>query len=203
MIDWITQWYNVMYLFPLCVGFGMVGLSAIGFTQDSLDVDGDGIADIPFLLPFPFLGKLPISILIQVYSISLGISGLLFNAIAHDLIAAWDVYTVPLTLPLALFVSALLTWYVATVIVLNAPQDKATARRSGEFVGSLGVAVTSITSIVGQVRVKSEDNTTPDFILNAYQDSKDSEPILRGAEVYLVGYDKTRNLYLVTQNPTQ
>lgn len=209
MLEWLAHWHNWPFLVALMVGMGLVGLTLLGFSKDfdhGVDLNGDGVPDVSkpdmeqgHLGVFAVLGvgKVPLSILIEVLLISFGLSGLLVNAVAHDLLSDWGVLAFPVALVAGVMGSMFTTRVVAQVISKFAPADVPTSRRPGEFVGSGGTAASLITAVIGQVRVVPNEKTQPEALLNVCLDPEWKDNIQRGTEVYLSGYDPERSLYLV------
>ena len=212
MLAWLSQWNNWPFLLSLLVGMGLVGLTLLGFSKDvdhGVDLDHDGVPDVQkpegdqFLNWFSVLGvgKVPVSVLLEVLLVSFGLIGLLVNAVANDLLASWGTLLFPVAFVGALVGSAVATRMVADLIAKFAPADAPTSRRPGEFAGSIGTAITLITSTIGQVRVVSPD--APDAYLNVCLDPTLENPcIVRGTEVYLVSYDPAKSLYRVRPTST-
>lgn len=212
MLTWLAHWNNWPFVITLLVGMGLVTMTLFGFSKDldhGVDLDHDGIPDASkpdsesFATRFAVLGvgKVPVSVLLEVFLVSFGLTGLLVNAVARDLLADWGVLAFPVSVVLAFVGSAFATRGTANIISKYAPADVPTSRRVGEFAGTTGFAATLITNIIGQVRVESSGPNEPDALLNACLDPALETPIERGTEVYIVSYDPDKNLYRVRPLP--
>lgn len=202
MLSWLAQWNNWPFLLALLVGMGLVTLTFLGFSKDAdhgVDVDKPDLDAHPTsVLGFIGVGKIPLSILIEVLLVSFGLVGLLVNAVAQDVLGRFGGIMFPVSIGLAVVGSMAATRAVASLISRYAPPDGPTARRPGEFVGSVGVAASLVSRTIGQVRVSSLDKNTPAALLNAQVDPEWTiDEIARGTEVMLVGYDFGRSLYRV------
>jgi hypothetical protein len=205
MLNWIAHWNNWPFVLSLLVGMGLVLMTLFGFSKDldhGIDTDAPDIAkpeSESFALRFAILGvgKVPVSVILEVFLVSFGLIGLLTNAVARDILADWGVLAFPVSLALALVGSVFVTRGTANIISKYAPADAPTSRRIGEFAGTTGFAATLITNIIGQVRVESDGPNEPDALVNACLDSTLETPIERGTEVYIVSYDPDKSLYRV------
>lgn len=203
MLDWLAHWNNWPFLLSLMIGVGLVLLTLLGFSKEAdhgvdADHDFDHDAGHASYLGFIGVGKVPLSILIEVLFVSFGLTGLLVNAVARDLLGGAGVLVFPVSFFAALVGAVFATKGVAAVITRYAPADGPTSRRAGEFVGSTATAASLITRAIGQVRVERTGATDPAALLNAQLDPEwDQLEIQRGTEVLLVGYDRERRLYRV------
>lgn len=233
--NWLGHWHNWPFVISLFVGLGFVFATLLGLAKDAdhgIDIDGDGSPDIhaPDIAKPEFgkpelgkggldvfglagVGKMPLSVVLKVFLLSFGSIGLLVNAVGRDLLSDWGVVVFPVSLVAAFVGSVVSTRGVAEVIAKFAPPDMPTSRKAGEFVGSVGVAASLISSSIGQVRVAPPEPESPEALLNACVDPEwvrlhldrqkdanqpyDPVTIPREAEVVLIGYDSTRHLYLV------
>lgn len=208
MLAWLVGWWNWPFIVSFLVGMGLVvatifggghsdhdsGLEAHG-AHLSHEHDVDGHYGLRFLALFG-VGKAPSSVLLEVLLVSFGVIGLLVNAVTRDLFAAWGQLAFPLALVLAIAGSLAATRAVANVIGKVLPAD-AVARKSGEFTGATGIAATSISHAIGQVKVSPNGKPSPDALLNVCADPTWPTEIARGTEVHLVAYDAGKNLYIV------
>lgn len=213
MLAWLIGWWNWPFIVSFLVGMGLVGATVFGgghgdhdgAIDGGHDVGGDlthgdlphgdsGHTTLSVLAVFG-VGKAPSSVLLEVLLVSFGIIGLLINAVGRDLFATWGQLLFPVALVLATVGSLAATRAVADLIGKVVPAD-AVARKSGEFTGSTGVAATSITHAIGQVKV-SPRAKSPDALLNVCADPTWPTEIERGTEVHLVAYDAGKNLYIV------
>ncbi len=210
MLAWLIGWWNWPFIVTFLVGMGLVGATVFGGGHTDhdggIDAGGDlthgdlphgdsGHSSLSVLAVFG-VGKAPSSVLLEVLLVSFGIIGLLVNAVGRDLFAAWGQLLFPVALVLATVGSLAATRAVADLIGKVVPAD-AVARKSGEFTGSTGIAATSITHAIGQVKVSPNGAQSPDALLNVCADPTWPTEIERGTEVHLVAYDAGKNLYIV------
>ena len=205
MLAWLIGWWNWPFLVSFLIGMGLVGATVFGGHGDhdagghdlSHGHDGpDSGASTMTLLAMFGVGKAPSSVLLEVLFVSFGVIGLLVNAVARDLFANWVSYVFPAALVFATAGALVTTRTVANVIGKVVPAD-AVARKSGEFTGATGVAATSISHAIGQVKVSPKGPQSPDALLNVCADPTWPTEIARGTEVHLVAYDSEKNLYIV------
>ena len=212
MLEWLAHWNNWPFLLSLLVGLGMVTMTVMGFSKDmdhGVDVDGDGIPDVVkpdldqsnpiHLTLFAFLGvgKVPLSVLIEVLLVSFGLCGLMVNAMARDLLSDWGVLAFPVALLVAILGSVLATKATAGTITKFAPNEAVTARRAGEFVNETGLTMSLVTHHIGQVQVTLPEKNAPSPLLNVCVDPEWTGDLQRGTEVLLTSYDTTRHVYRV------
>lgn len=216
MIEWLSAWYNWLFLLSFLVGSGLVALTLLGGGKDvegGVDLEGhlhlgkdmdlakemgkDAHHPIFGVLAFLGVGKAPLTILLEVFLLSFGLLGLLVNAVGRDLLGGWGGALFPAALVVAGLGASAITRGVAYLFNRIAPGDGPTSRRSGEFIRQTGTTISSITHIIGQVRVDVEEKNAPSAIVNACVDPEYGRDIPRGEEVLLTGYDPARMLYLV------
>jgi len=200
MLDWFGQWHNWPFLLSLFVGMGLVALSFVGHGKDA-DTTALAKPDGLHLAPFVWLGagKVPISVLLEVLLVSFGLTGLLLNALTHDLLPQVGAWLFPLSLTGAVLMGGVTTRLLADTLARFAPGDAGSAQQAGEWVGAIGVAVSRVTRSIGQVRVPSPDSR-PDALVNACVDPEFDDEIPRDTEVYLVRYAES-GLYHVRPLP--
>lgn len=192
-MDWLSYWPNLVFVFVQMVAGGLACMALFGVDGDH---DGDFDTDSP-LFSILGSGKIPFSIALLTLMFSFGCIGLLLNAVADALFGHTVVALLfPITLAIGAFASIGITMGLASIIAKYAPTDAPTSRSPGEFVGCTGVAITSITHTIGQIKVTPE-NGGPAVILNGCLSQDRSPLIQRDTEVFLAAYDGNRNLYLV------
>lgn len=228
MIEWLAGWYNWPFLFPLAIGvlFILIDLTIGSISEmlgidGSFDVNGDGIPDINVDVdgdldggidadgdghgfhPGQWLGmgKVPLSILIEVFCITWGLTGLIVNGIANDIIpGSWGS---PLAFLPALFAAFVVAPFATRTIAgwINhfAPQDSTTSKRPQDFVGQTGTAASVITPFIGQVTLPAS-GTLPETTLPARHASGDAD-LPRGCQVIIIGYEANRRIYNVEPLP--
>ena len=209
-IEWLSAWYNWPFIFTFLIGILFVGITLLGVDHDTsggIDLNGDGAPDIQIgkdfgkggfhwgWLAWLGVGKAPVTVLLEVMLITFGMSGLLVNAIAMDMVGDLSGIAFPISLIIATISAVKATKGTASLFGRYAPPDAPTSRKSGDFLGCVGVTATSVTRNIGQVRVKLTSNE-PEAILNACIDPKSTNTdIQRGINVLIVGYDSNRRVY--------
>jgi len=142
------------------------------------------------------LGKVPISVLLEVMLLTFGSTGLIVNAIAGDLLPAWGSYfSFPIALVCAIFVAPVVTKMVGSTIARVVPADATTSRKATEFLNETGVTASTVTTLAGQVKLSATDKHPPTIINVRLKDG--GEPLARDVEVLLIEYDAEKNTYLV------
>lgn len=149
------------------------------------------------LLGWLGVGKVPLSVLLEVLLFTFGFTGLLLNALAKDLLGTAAAIVFPVTLIVAALTAMVACRAAAAVIARVAPGEHETALRSGVFIGQVGVTASSITTAIGQVTVERDD--APPALLNVCLADPEESEIPRGARVQLVEYDARRSVYRVRQ----
>lgn len=202
-LDWLSTGGNGLFLLALIVGWGLTLLTLVGAGQTTdvgVDIDGDGIPDVPPFLGLFGAGRVPVSTLLTCLLVCFGSFGLVANALLQDLLpqipALW---VFPLVVTFAGGGSIGITRALAVLIQRFAPPDSPSPMAPGALTGSVGIAVTSVTRSIGQVR--AELNTGTHFlpvIANCRLSSKAAEDsVPRGTELFIETYDTTTRIYEV------
>lgn len=200
MYTWLIHWTNWAFIISFLVGMGLATLTVLGFSKDGdhdFDVSKPEADTYMNTLSALGMGKIPVSVLLEVLFVGFGLIGLVLSALMHDLFGSWGLYLFPFTLVVAAAGSAVTTRLTADLVNHFAPAGGTTSRRMGEFAGSTGRSVTQITHTIGQIRVEVEGRFTADALLNACVDPEFEGVIPRDTDVYVVSYDPTRCLYRV------
>lgn len=219
MTEWLAGWYNWPFLVPLLMGLFFILIDLfVGSVTDflgldgSFDIDGDGDVDIDLsqgegdghgfsLLQWLGMGKVPISILIEVLFITWGSTGLFINAVGNDIISGWgSILTFVPALVGASIVAPFLTRMVATTITRFVPPDSTTSRSAHDFIGDLGVATSPVSSSVGQVRLPQQGGRPETNLVVKL--AVEGETLPSGSQVLIVGYDTARHMHLVESAPS-
>lgn len=220
MIEWLSGWWNWPFLFFLALGVIFIladlllgGLSHLGLDADmdvdaDADVDVDADADVDasvghshgvFLsgLLWLGLGRVPLTILLEVLCITFGVLGLLVNALWSEVSPNFLIWV---SFPLALifaFVGALfLTKWSALTIASFLPGEGTISRRAGGFVGEPGVVISTVTNSSGQVRIQGTGRI-PDTVISVKCDATAPSTIPPGRQVVVMGYLEATNTYTV------
>lgn len=219
-VQWLAGWTNWIFLVPLTTGMLFVLAEvALGSLSDfvsvdvdidvdvdadvdvDVDVDADADADVGEigLLGWLGVGKVPITLLGEIFALSFGALGLLINAIVFELGLPNGVF-----FPVSLFVAGagavLSTRLLGGIVSELMPADATTTRTATEFVGSVGTAASRIDGRTGQVRIDASEGR-PMTVLNTRSIESTETPIPRGTRVLVVRYDADDRVYAVRPIP--
>ena len=207
MVDmvWLQGWYNWPFLFLMAAAviFILIDLIVGGFSEilgDLSGLDGDMDADGDINHGFFMwlgLGKVPISVLMEVLFITFGSIGLLINVVWSEISgpSTWWL-SFPFAFVAACVGSAFITKFVGEKIAKATPTDSTISRRAGGFLRELGTVTVTVTATSGQVRIDGTGNV-PDVTLNVRRADTVSENIQRGTPVVVVDYTEATNIYYV------
>ncbi len=211
-VFWLSSWYNLVFLLPLITGFLFVtvDLAMGGLVDADLDLDVDADADVDVdvdvesdadisgavLLSWLGVGKVPITLLLEVMAISFGGVGLLANGVARDLVGRPE-WTFPLALVAAAVGAVLVARWVGVTLARWMPNGASTSLKPADFVGQIGTAASRVSQTIGQVRLAGS-TTRPMTLLNARCADAAGADIPRGMAVLVVGYDADKNVYAVS-----
>jgi hypothetical protein len=218
IITWLSGWYNWPFLLPLAVGLIFILLDLVlGGVSDMFGLDADADVDVNtdldmdaggpdgvaahvgaavMSLTWLGLGKVPLSVLLEMLLISFGITGLLVNALGADIIGS-STLTFPFAVVGGFIVAPPFTKLFGGLFAKAVPADATTSRKPSEFVGEVGTASSKLTHNIGQVRLEATDDH-PQTTLTARLHPKVPGDLPRDSEVLLVGHDADKNIYLVT-----
>jgi len=146
------------------------------------------------------LGKVPISVLLEVMFIVFGVVGLVVNAVASDALPIPAGFVFPIALVAASVAAPVVTRAVGGFIASVVPADATTSRKPSDFQGEVGVTASVVTARIGQVRIEASA-THPATVLTARCDASVQGDLPRGQEVLVVGYDAAKNTYLIAPTP--
>lgn len=214
MIEWLSGWYNWPFLFPLALGLLYIvldtvlgGLSELLGLDGDMDFDGDGDIDgagdldhggaLSGLL-WLGMGKVPLSIILEVLFISFGCIGLLVNALWSEVspdITLW--LSLPAALVLASLGSMTLTHFSASTLARWLPDDSTITRKAGGWKSEVGTVISKVTALAGQIRIEGS-GTTPAVVLNVKKHPSAPDDIPQGTQVVVLEYLEASNCYLVT-----
>ena len=168
MLAWLGAWYNLLPLLLLLLGFGLVlvelvtgGLGDVaGGDVDidadvaldfDLDVDLDVDVDVPevglfgYWLSWLGLGVVPISILVEISTITFGGTVLLVNAIARDFLPWAGGACLLVSAPVGFAVMVVVTHYFGRGLARLLGLDGETAPDAGSYIGQVGTVLTTVT----------------------------------------------------------
>jgi hypothetical protein len=141
------------------------------------------------------VGRVPFSTLWQAFAITFGITGLAFNLLFLTPRGFTAPSTLAATIPVALFISYLLTRTLTRVLggVLASENEEASSRKN--LVGSTGTVISSqVTSEFGEIRVTDNAGRFMHLICRI-REAEQSIP--SGREVVIVDYDaKTGHIFV-------
>jgi len=159
----------------------------IGDLDMDLDVDTDFDFDMPHFLSWLGMGKVPVSILIEMTLFFFGATGLIIMSFASTMLGPAAALGLVVAVPASIAVTVFTTNFLAVQIANVIPQHSTTSKFASEYVGSVGRTLSLVEDSFGQVSVSGA-------VLNA----RTSEgTIARGTEVVLVSYDSGGHFYIV------
>lgn len=202
LIAWLGSWPNPLFLLPLITGLLLILLDTFlgGLGDLDLDVDVDADADLEaggtmgHALSWLGVGRVPVSMLVQLLSLSFGATGLLVSAMASDFTGLPRSVVTLAALAAATLTAVVVTRAVGGFVATHAPGDTTTSRQPSDFVGEVGRSSSRITTAVGQVRLEAAGGHPPTVLSACVAGS----PIPRATPVLITGFDAARNLYTVT-----
>ncbi|MHA2063727.1 MAG: hypothetical protein ACXABY_05010 [Candidatus Thorarchaeota archaeon] len=199
-MTFLSAWYNFIFILPLTIACLLFVVEIVfgGLSDFGIDLDGDMDIDIDFDLDvdadadFHFLawlgvGKVPVSILLELALFFFGGTGLLTMAVANDILG-WGA---AIAFPFALVVSAVAmvvgTRTCGSFLAWMIPSHGTTSNPPQNFVGQVGMSMSRVESGFGQVRLEGT-------LLSA----RTNEGVIpRGTSVVLVNYVKDNNYFIV------
>lgn len=231
LLDWLSHWYNLVFLVPLLFGGGFAiievitgGLGDVFGVEFDFDADIDAGVDLIEIeavaadvsadvkaeveaghlpawavgLSWIGLGRIPLTIVMEVFLMAFGFMGLLFNALATDFVSWAPNITFFAALPIAFFGAAAGTRAVAELLARTVLANATTGTPPGPFVGEVGRVTTRVSAKAGEVRVEPL-NGEPKYVdTRALGDST----FERDAHVILVQFDNARGVYIAEATPT-
>ncbi len=217
-VSWLA-WANVPFLTALAIAVlfaalqasGLLGLLAggdhDGDHDGSTDADTDGDADadadadhdgahdasgfsIAGLLG---VGRVPLTFLLQVFAVVLGVTGLSLHTIVYGvrppptLALLWSA---PVSIALSLTASAIIARFAGKIFSTEGQE----ASRRSQLVGSSGVVISSrVDREFGEVRLSAPGGVTVRVIVT----TEDDKPIAEGRDVVVTEYDRERDRLVV------
>lgn len=208
MIEWLSGWYNWLYLLSVLMCGIFITLNVVIGSLDSLldldvEVDAGDDVDAGWLsgsLYWMGAHSVPTSIIIMSFTMLFGLAGLLINFFS-SFVFGGPFMAIPLLLglPVAFRVAKYTTRAISKLLALIAPEGASSSREAGGFVGEIGTVVRTVTSVSGQIRIPGT-GSSPDHYLNALLDKNDRNGnIATGAEVAVIGHNESTGQYVVTR----
>jgi len=215
MLEFLSAWYNWVFLFPALVAVMMIGVELVfgGLSEMlgiAIDVDLDGVpdldtGDIDFDVPdghgvhLDFLswlgmGKVPITILLEAMCLSFGMTGLIVNSLLVVVGSAVPVLLFPIVVlgsgTIAIFITKFFGGFLSNIV----PSDSTMSKTPSEYIGQVATVVSAINSGVGQVglNVRGIGQVT----LPARKSPHLKEGLPRDTRVVIVGYDQESHIYV-------
>lgn len=216
----LTEWWNLFFIASIGFSAILTSLSMFGVGGDSspnldhdadVDVDADADADhdipshglatiqahnVPLRILHPIftifgVGQMPISLIISTFCLIFGVTGLVSNEIAKQIIPIPQLYFW-LSLIIASVLGTSLTKITAKVFSHLFPKNLERLATAESFLGNLGTAVTEIDNEFGIV--STQDHTGIFHQLKCYTDE---DKIGHDTKIQVIDYDEEKKVYLV------
>ena len=205
LLTWASVPYvvsiGVAVLFAILQATGLLGLLAGGDDHDG-DADGDADGDDAdgdhdhdaqgfSVLADLGVGKVPLSILWQTFAFAFGFAGVAANVFYLSYAHALPLWTLALSLPLALVFGYAVTRQVGRIVarVVADPAQEATSRAG--LVGQTGVVISSkVNAEFGEVRIRDRSGHV---VRVACRVRVDDNIVPEHAEVVVVEYDREKD----------
>lgn len=142
------------------------------------------------------LGKVPLTLLMEVLLLSFGGIGFLLNALLTDLISIGPPLLFVPNLCVSGVGAVLFTRFVGGFIAKHVPADSTMTTKPGGFTGEVGTVSMLTTVYAGQVHLEATEKR-PAVDLNARVDPTAPRELARGVSVLLTYYDPSTNVYLI------
>lgn len=154
---------------------------------------GGGPSPITELMLWLGVGRVPVGLVLMVLLFSWGFVGFITNNILRPVMPReWMVALI--SLPLALFGSAMATRTVTGLIAKYMPLTETSARRHEALLGLVGEAMYAIDRNFGMASVRDK---TAGMMQVPCRVGSDRETIAKGSSVLLVSYDASDRMYTV------
>jgi hypothetical protein len=200
----LILWQNLIFFVPLLAGAlytllltlsgvsDLGGDAADGAAEVDMHADADADADmehgtLAVVLDFFGVGKVPLSILLTSLTLLWGTVGLICNLML-------GLNAVGVSLTVATVVALFGTRTVGRMIARLIPSVESYHATRSELWGETGVALYSVTSQGGTVRLRDRRSNLLDLECRTFPGE---EAIPAGNRVRLEEYDETRDVYLV------
>jgi hypothetical protein len=217
-VDFLLAWYNLIFLIPILVGIvaslalaagfgGEVGEGSAeveageGETDDITDHDGssDGHSDHSMLqqaLSLLGVGKVPLSIVIMLSSLSFGIAGMLSNAVLGGMIGS------PRSIVLVSLVSAFCAMLFITANCAKAmskivPSFETRTVSQRDFLGMQAHLILPASPFTGLAHIRDQHGN-----LHQIRCKTSHGEISDGVDVMVFDYEEQEGVYLVEEIPT-
>ncbi len=208
MNEVLFSWMSLPFAIPFATALLFVGVDmavgGVGFGIDAdidvdvdidididADVDADGEVGIG-VLGWLGVGKLPLSLLVEMMGLAFGAVGLVSLATLAFVLPPWAALAGAVGAGIG--AAPVVTHFMGAIVLRLVPGDETTSIRAHTLVGEIGVAASRIGAHAGQVRIEADGS--PMFLNVRCEDT-----VARGTSVRVVTYDARTNLFTVT--PTQ
>lgn len=208
----IWGWYNLPFSLSLIVCTFLSLLQFIGWVGDEFDLDHDADADgdldhdadadghgffgsFTTLTDFLGVGRVPLTLLLLIFSASFGLVGWLLNMAWLEVAGLPASPLLLIVWPVAFALSLLLTSRLGRGIARLLPPLTTTATSKEELVGRVARVISpQVDDSYGQVRLRDAAGT---LITVFAVTLRDTSPIARDTEVVLLEFDSQRRRYTV------
>jgi len=137
------------------------------------------------------LGVVPISILIEISTITFGGTVLLVNAISRDFLPGAGGACLIVSAPIGFAVMVMVTHYMGRGLARLLGLDGEAAPDAGSYVGQVGTVLTAVTDKIGEVEIRPPEASP--VIVNARRGGPEDIP--RGTQVCLTTFDREARVY--------
>lgn len=195
--------YNTPFFILIATAFVFLGLQFIGGDHDvdgDFDLDGDldapgGLGDI---LGFINIGRVPLSLVLMLFSFCWGALGLLYNSFWLTLWSSYSALAFALCFS-ASGLSAVLCTRLGSQLLANVFQDTSAASRPEDFIGCVGTVISGrvpgfTEKGIGRARVYNEHGVLLQIACIAHEDASSPQKHQR---IFVTDYDPERRLYQV------
>lgn len=157
------------------------------------DADSDGQSEaqaspVMVIVSWLGVGKVPLSIVLLVFLLTWGASGLLCNLLLASRGASAAAVSVPMALMAAVLVTHWVSWFIGRYL----PLYETTARRRHALLGATGEAILPIDQRFGIASVRDDTGDLYQVPCRA-----DDRPIPKGSTVKLVSYNAKQGIFHV------
>ncbi|MCI0415936.1 YqiJ family protein [bacterium] len=219
----VFTWWNLLFLLPLAFAALFLLMNTIGITGDT-DVDaeahvdtehdinhdinhdtdhdtdddaGDGARSSRTFLEFLGGGRIPVTLIFQIFFFAWGITGWILNLLLKPILREPLIF-VWVSIAGAFAVSAFSTRLIGKLIWKYAPLSETYAKEREDLIGCEGEALYSITSESGMAQIYDDRGSLHRIYCRI---DTEGESIASGDRILIVGYDRQEDLYFVKRSP--
>lgn len=203
-MEFFFLWYNVIFTIPLLVFFVLLILQVIGFGLDTffdLDIElpGDGAAltDMAFFSNVFFFfnaDKAPVGLLILTFMGVFGITGLVFNGLAHPWLKEFTPGFLIISVPVAFAGGILATKAGSFLLAKYFPKLETYGEKKTELEGKVGIVISAkLDEKGGRAHVRDHYGN----LISVFCEMMNGERhIEKGSKILLIRYERERDTYL-------